>query len=94
MHSDVVKTQNVFGSHGGFLTDAMNNQIKLTHYDNRKKRTHDSNQHVQLSGRVRCPIIWTFPYFMSTFSKVGVGFDKTVQMQKPDHLLAYKIEMV
>ena len=41
----VVKTQNVFSSQGGFLTNAMYHHretIKLTHYDDTKKRTHDS----------------------------------------------------
>ena len=49
LDSVVVNTQKMFSWHGGFITNAMhlpssqrNNQIKLTHNDETKKRAHDS----------------------------------------------------
>ena len=49
-----VKTQQLFSSHGGFLTNPMYHRSTLAHYDETKRRTSDSqiskaNENLKLS---------------------------------------------
>ena len=48
-----VKIIKMFGSNRGFLTPQRNNLIKLTHYDDTKKRAHDT-QIVDVKENLRC----------------------------------------
>ena len=56
----VDNTQNLVSSHGGFLINASsqrNNLIKLTHYDETKKRAHDSRI-VRAKETLKLSYIW------------------------------------